>query len=64
MQYGKHQTFEQLWALLLHEAKWMPYLVQADSWTTLWSAKLNNLIFHSLDIVPRYRDPQLQVSKN
>ena len=29
-----------------------------------FSAKLNNLHFHRLKIVSRYRDPQLQVSEN
>ena len=29
-----------------------------------WGAKLNNLIFHPLEIVSRYRDPQLQLSEN
>ena len=29
-----------------------------------WSAKLDNLNFHSLKVVSRYRDPQLQVGEN
>ena len=28
------------------------------------STKLQNLIFYLLEIVPRYREPQLQVAKN
>ena len=28
------------------------------------SAKLNHLNFHPLEVVPRYRDPQLQVGEN
>ena len=28
------------------------------------SDKLNNLIFHPLEVVSRYRDPQLQVGEN
>ena len=28
------------------------------------SAKLNNLIFHPLEVVSRYRDQQLQVGEN
>ena len=29
-----------------------------------WSAILYNLNFHPLDVVSRYRDPQLQVGEN
>ena len=29
-----------------------------------YSAKLNNLNFHPLEVVSRYRDPQLQVAEN
>ena len=29
-----------------------------------WTAKLNNLNFHPLEVVSRYRDPQLQVGEN
>ena len=29
-----------------------------------WSAKLNNLNFHPLEVVFSYRDPQLQVGEN
>ena len=28
------------------------------------NAKLNNLNFHPLEVVSRYRDPQLQVGEN
>ena len=31
---------------------------------TLTLAKINNLNFHPLEVVARYRDPQLQVGKN
>ena len=30
----------------------------------LYPAKLNNLNFHPLEIVSRYRNPQLQVAEN
>ena len=30
----------------------------------LYPAKLNNLNFHPLEVVSRYRDPQLQVAEN
>ena len=30
----------------------------------LLTAKLNNLIFHPLEVVSRCRDPQLQVGEN
>ena len=29
-----------------------------------YSAKVNNLNFHPLEVVPRCRDPQLQVGEN
>ena len=29
-----------------------------------WSTKLKNLNFHPLEVVPRYREPQLPVGEN
>ena len=33
-------------------------------WVDPQSAKFNNLNFHTLEVVPRYRDSQLQVDEN
>ena len=49
---------EQLRCLCLHCANNRNY------WLNPARAKLNNLNFHSIEAVSRYRDPQLQVGEN
>ena len=40
------------------------YLHFSVNWLNLLLAKLCNLNFHPLEVVSRYRDPQLQVKEN
>ena len=53
--------FGQIWLILIHLKLW---IASARHNFNPLTAKLFNLNFHPLEIVSRWRDPQLQVGEN
>ena len=61
-----HTTSPRIWWNILdyYHGPVLSVWTLADEWLTLKSAKLNKSYFHSLEVVYRYRNPQLQMSEN